>query len=67
MVIEDVSLKNATQIFDNQTAVDRRYLMFALNETKEGSMDWVELVWNIASVWTICAGCLAIFVAVLKL
>jgi hypothetical protein len=32
-----------------------------------GNMDWLELLWNIASVWAICGGCLAVFVAVFKL
>jgi hypothetical protein len=29
-------------------------------------MDWLYLIWIIASVWAICAGCLVIFIAVLK-
>ena len=29
-------------------------------------MDWLHLMWDIASVWGICAGCLMIFIAVLK-
>ena len=29
-------------------------------------MEWLELMWNIASMWALCAGCLMIFVAVLK-
>jgi hypothetical protein len=29
-------------------------------------MDWLHLMWSIASVWAICAGCLVIFIAVLK-
>jgi hypothetical protein len=34
--MEDVSLKTAAQIFDNQTAVDRRYPTFALRRNKNG-------------------------------
>ena len=29
-------------------------------------MDWLCLIWIIASVWVICSGCLMIFIAVLK-
>jgi hypothetical protein len=66
--MEDVSPKNATQIFGNQTDVDRRYATFALKTGQGGEiMDWLELVWNIVSVWAICAGCLTVFVATFKL
>ena len=29
-------------------------------------MDWLELIWNIASMWALCAGCLMIFIEILK-
>ena len=29
-------------------------------------MSWLHLLWDIASVWAICAGCLMIFITVLK-
>ena len=35
-------------------------------DTEGGSMDWLELIWNIASMWALCVGCLMIFVAVLR-
>jgi hypothetical protein len=37
-----------------------------INRTGAESMDWLELIWNIASVWALCAGFLTIFVAVFK-
>ena len=37
-----------------------------LDQNRRGSMDCLHLLWDIVSVWAICAGCLSIFIAVLK-
>src|SRR5262245_56545275 len=31
-----------------------------------GRMSWLHLLWDMSSVWAICAGCVMIFIAVLK-
>jgi hypothetical protein len=40
--------------------------MERLTDTEGENMDWLHLMWDIAAVWASCAGCLAIFIEVLK-